>query len=41
MDDGAWISGPASRGLYRFKLNVIGDQTVEIVEVEEEALVQA
>jgi Rieske Fe-S protein len=40
VDDGAWISGPASRGLYRFKLNVIGDQTVEIVEVEEEALVQ-
>jgi Rieske Fe-S protein len=41
VDDGAWISGPASRGLYRFQLNVIGEETVEIVAVEEEALAQA
>jgi Rieske Fe-S protein len=41
VDDGAWISGPAARGLYRFQLNVIGDQAVEIVGVEQEALLQA
>lgn len=40
VDDGAWISGPAPRGLYRFRFNVIGDRAIEIAEVEEEALSQ-
>jgi Rieske Fe-S protein len=36
-DDGAWIAGPAPRGLFRFRMRVDGD-AVEIGEVEEEAL---
>jgi len=36
-DDGAWIAGPAPRGLYRFRVRGDGD-TVEITDVEEEAL---
>ena len=36
-DDGAWIAGPAPRGLFRFRLHVDGG-AVEIGEVEEEAL---
>jgi len=39
--DGAFISGPASRGLYRFRLKVVDDKAVEIIEVEQEALDQA
>jgi Rieske Fe-S protein len=35
--EGAWISGPAPRGLYRFRTRVDGD-TVVITEIEEEAL---
>jgi Rieske Fe-S protein len=37
VDEGAWIAGPAPRGLYRFRVRVDAD-TVEIHEVEEEAL---
>ena len=37
VQDGAWIAGPAPRGLFRFRLRVDGD-AVEIDEVEEEAL---
>ena len=37
VDDGAWIAGPAPRGLYRFRVRVDAD-AVEIDEVEEEAL---
>jgi Rieske Fe-S protein len=36
-DDGAWVAGPAPRGLYRFRLRIDAD-TVAIDEVEEEAL---
>jgi Rieske Fe-S protein len=36
-DEGAWIGGPAPRGLYRFRLRIDAD-TVEIDSVEEEAL---
>jgi Rieske Fe-S protein len=36
-DEGAWISGPAPRGLYRFRARVDGD-AVAIEEVEEDAL---
>jgi Rieske Fe-S protein len=36
-DEGAWISGPAPRGLYRFRARVDGD-VVAIDEVEEDAL---
>ncbi len=35
--DGAWIAGPAPRGLYRFRLRIDTD-TVVIDEVEEDAL---
>ena len=41
VDDGAWVAGPASRGLYRFHLDVIDDKIVEIDAVEEDALLQA
>ena len=37
VEDGAWIAGPAPRGLYRFRLTLRGS-IVEIDEVEEEAL---
>lgn len=36
-EDGAWIAGPAPRGLFRFRLS-LNDATVEINEVEEDAL---
>jgi Rieske Fe-S protein len=38
LDDGAWISGPADRGLFNFKVGGITDGTVEIDEVEVETL---
>jgi nitrite reductase/ring-hydroxylating ferredoxin subunit len=38
LDDGAWISGPADRGLFNFRVGGITDGTVEIVEVEVETL---
>ncbi len=34
---GALLTGPAGRGLYRFRFDV-GDETIEIQEVEEAAL---
>jgi Rieske Fe-S protein len=37
VDDGAWVAGPAPRGLYRFRMRVDAD-AVEIEEVEAEAL---
>jgi len=37
VDEGAWVAGPAPRGLYRFRLRV-GADAVEIDAVEEEAL---
>ena len=37
VNDGAWISGPAPRGLYRFRLRA-GADAVEIDAVEEEAV---
>jgi Rieske Fe-S protein len=37
VDDGAWIAGPAPRGLYRFRLHQDADAVV-IDEVEEDAL---
>ena len=37
LADGARVSGPANRGLYRFRLKV-RRSGVEIIEVEEEAL---
>lgn len=37
VEDGAWIEGPAPRGLYRFRVT-LRDATVEINEVEEDAL---
>jgi Rieske Fe-S protein len=36
--DGAWIDGPAPRGLYVFRTRVADGRTVEIIEVEETAL---
>jgi len=38
LEDGAWISGPADRGLFNFRIGGISDGTVEIDEVEGEAL---
>jgi Rieske Fe-S protein len=38
LEDGAWISGPADRGLFNFQVGGITNGTVEINEVEEEAL---
>ena len=38
LDDGAWISGPADRGLFNFRVGGITDGTVEISEVEVETL---
>ena len=38
LDDGAWISGPAYRGLFNFRVGGITAGTVEIDEVEEETL---
>ena len=38
FDEGAWISGPADRGLFNFRVGGITDGTVEIDEVEVETL---
>ena len=38
VNDGAWISGVAYRGLFRFRIGAVTDGTVEINEIEEEAL---
>jgi Rieske Fe-S protein len=37
-EDGAWISGVAYRGMFRFRIAGVSDGTVEINEIEEEAL---
>ena len=37
-EDGAWISGVAYRGMFRFRIGGVSDGTVEINEIEEEAL---
>jgi Rieske Fe-S protein len=37
-DEGAWVSGVAYRGLFRFRVGAVTDGTVEITEIEEEAL---
>jgi Rieske Fe-S protein len=36
--DGAWLSGVAYRGLFRFRIAAVSDGTVEINGIEEEAL---
>jgi len=38
VEDGAWISGVAYRGLFRFRVSAVSNGTVQINEVEEEAL---
>lgn len=38
-DDGARLSGPAPRGLYRFRVTGVSDAAVEVAEVEEDVLV--
>jgi len=38
LEDGSWISGPADRGLFNFRVGGITDGTVEIDEVEVETL---
>ena len=38
-EDGARLSGPAPRGLYRFGVTRVNDATVEIGEVEEDLLI--
>jgi len=38
-EDGVNLSGPAPRGLYRFRVTRVADATVEIGEVEEDVLV--
>ena len=38
QEDGAWVSGVAYRGLFRFRVSAVSDGTVEINEIEEEAL---
>jgi Rieske Fe-S protein len=40
-DDGERISGPAPRGLYRFRVTAVTDTSVEIAEVEEDMLIFA
>jgi len=37
-EDGAWISGVAYRGMFRFRIAGVADGSVEINEIEEEAL---
>lgn len=38
MEDGAWVSGVAYRGLFGFRISAVTGGTVQINEVEEEAL---
>jgi Rieske Fe-S protein len=38
-EDGERLAGPAPRGLYRFRVTSVTDQTVEIAEVEEDVLI--
>jgi hypothetical protein len=40
MDDGARIAGETPRGLYRFRITGVSDGTVEISEVESDALAE-
>ncbi len=40
-EDGARLSGPAPRGLYRFRVTTVKDAAVEIGEVEEDLLIFA
>ena len=37
-EEGAWVSGVAYRGLFRFRIGAMSDGTAEINEIEEEAL---
>ena len=37
-EEGAWVSGVAYRGLFRFRIGAVSDGTVEINEIEEDAL---
>ena len=37
-EDGAWVSGLAYRGLFRFRVGAVSNETAEITEIEEEAL---
>ncbi len=37
-EDGAWVSGLAYRGLFRFRVGAVSSDTAEITEIEEEAL---
>lgn len=38
-EDGTRLSGPAPRGLYRFRVTRVSDAAVEIAEVEEDVLI--
>jgi Rieske Fe-S protein len=38
-EDGERLAGPAPRGLYRFRVTNVTDQTLEIAEVEEDVLI--
>jgi Rieske Fe-S protein len=40
-DDGERVSGPAPRGLYRFRVTSVTDAAIEIGEVEEDVLIFA
>jgi len=37
-EDGEWVSGVAYRGLFRFRVAAVSNDTVEITHIEEEAL---
>jgi Rieske Fe-S protein len=37
-EEGAWVSGVAYRGLFRFRIGAVSEGTVEINEIEEEVL---
>jgi Rieske Fe-S protein len=37
-EDGEWVSGVAYRGLFRFRVGTVSNETVEITHIEEEAL---
>ena len=39
VEDGERLSGPAPRGLCRFRVTKVGDASVEIAEVEEDVLI--